>query len=181
MFRAKPTKIKTVMTWLMFGLALSCSQPVIAWQSKLRSSDDTAVNLPIAFEKNNRGDLSEIVRDGSGKVSLRITLAQGFIQFAADNCPTLQIDERLPVHHQTAGEHCRVDTQTVEINLGDINNDLIISLPLHRLMNGSQLAVRFVTSAGEYREAKFSLGNSKQAIQAALGSDVEVKPDEDEA
>ena len=62
------------------------------------------------------------------------------------------------------------------IVLGDIVDDLIISLPLHRLMNGNQVAFRFVTSTGEYREAVFSLSGSKQVLTRALGSSVRVEP-----
>lgn len=115
-------------------------------------------------------------RDEDDEIKLNVSLAPGFIQYAPNSCPTLQIDSRTPVHHNEIGEDCAVETHTVSISLGDIIDNQIISLPLHRLMNGSQLAVRFVTSSGEYREAKFSLRNSKQAIKASIGDDVEVTP-----
>ena len=163
------------------GLILSCAEPSRAWENKPRDGEPDIVDLPIAFETNSRGDLGEVFRDSDDKIHLRITLAAGFIQFAASNCPTIQIDQRTPVHHSPVGENCVVGPQEVTISLGDIVDKLIISLPLHRLMNGSQLAARFVTASGEYREAKFSLRNSKQAIQAAVGADTEVKPKLDDS
>ena len=166
---------------LAVGFLLCCFTPSQAWENSSRDGEADVVGLPIAYETNSRGDRSEVFRDSDDKVNLRITLAAGFIQFAASNCPTIQVDERVPVHHSPAGENCAVGAQEVTISLGDIVDNLIISLPLHRLMNGSQVAARFVTSSGEYREAKFSLRNSKQAIQAALGADTEVKPNLDES
>ncbi len=147
-----------------------------AWEVKPRAPEQSVIDFPIAFETNARGDRSEVTRNEDDEVNLSIILAPGFIQYAPNNCPTLQIDTRTPVHHKAIGEDCTLETHAVSINLGDIVDNRIISLPLHRLMNGSQLAVRFVTSSGEYREAKFSLRNSKQAITASIGDDVEVTP-----
>ena len=178
--RQLSAKLRLVAAPALAGFTLWCAQAAIAWDTKPRDEQNAVIEMPVAFETNKRGDLSEVFLDSDDKVSLRVTLAPGFIQFAADNCPTVQVDDRTPVHHQAAGDNCVVYPQFVSLNLGDIVDDLIVSLPLHRLMNGSQLAVRFVTASGEYRQALFSLRNSKQAIQAALGADVEVKPNLDD-
>ena len=173
-------KPKFISITAVLALNLCCWEAASGWDNKPRENDASVVELPVAFETNARGDLSEVYVDSDDKVSLRVSLASGFIQFAADNCPTIQIDKRTPVHHQPAGDNCQVSPQAVTVNLGDIVDKLIVSLPLHRLMNGSELAVRFVTASGEYREATFALRNSKTAIQSALGSDVEVRPSLDE-
>lgn len=159
---------------------LIISQQAGAWQTTTESVRTTNGDA-VAFERNSRGDISEVYRSDSGEVFLHITLAPGFIKFSPSNCPTLQIDKRVPVHHYEAGPTCSLSTDSVKILIAKIDNSLAISLPLHRLMNGSQLAVRFVTASGEYRESVFSLRNSKQALQTALGETVRVEPKDDSA
>ena len=166
---------------ILFMLAAVGGFSANAWEVKPRPPEQSVIDFPVAYETNARGDRSEVIRNEDDEVKLSVILAPGFIQYAPNNCPTLQIDTRLPVHHKDIGEDCTVETHAVSINLGDIVDNQIVSLPLHRLMNGSQLAVRFVTSSGEYREAKFSLRNSKQAITASIGDDVEVTPTLDDA
>lgn len=174
-------KLRLIATPALISFTLCCAQAAMGWDAKPRDDQDSMLELPVAFETNKRGDLSEVYLNSDDKVSLRVTLAPGFIQFAADNCPTIQVDDRTPVHHQVAGENCVVYPQVVSLNIGDVVDDSVVSLPLHRIMNGGQLAVRFVTASGEYRQALFSLRNSKQAIQAALGAGVEVKPNLDDS
>lgn len=180
---------------LFLGMCFACE--TFAWQTRPQAlteditetvtqdttgQDSTHGNdeYKTAFERNFRGDTSELFRDENGQVFLRVSLAPGFIKFSPSNCPTLQIDERIPVHHNQPGAACVISPGTVEIVLGVIINDLLVSLPLHRLMNGSQLAVRFVTSSGEYRQAAFSLSNSKQAMKSVLGANTRVEPGRNE-
>ncbi|MEM7543751.1 MAG: hypothetical protein AAF384_19515 [Pseudomonadota bacterium] len=160
----------------MLILCGTISPPANAWETKSRNEESVALDNPIAFEVNSRGETSEVFRDADDKVNLRVSLVTGFSQYSPHNCPTLQIDSRVPVHHETPGDNCAIEMHAATIVLGDIVDELIISLPLHRLMNGSQLAVRFVTASGEYRESLFSLSNSKQAIQAAIGESVKAEP-----
>ena len=165
-----------VMRVVVFTTGILAGFSVFGWEVKPRAPEDRVVDFPIAYESNARGDRAEVNRNEDDEIKLKVLLAAGFIQYSPNSCPTLQIDSRTPVHHNEIGKDCAVETHTVSISLGDIIDNQIISLPLHRLMNGSQLAVRFVTSSGEYRESKFSLRNSKQAITASIGTDVEVTP-----
>ncbi|MGR8950567.1 MAG: hypothetical protein ACU84Q_21190 [Gammaproteobacteria bacterium] len=172
--RTLPVKLICLACALM--LTLGASINLNAWQSKPRQSEQAPPDFPVAYEINARGDSAKVIRGMDNKISLHVTLAPGFIQFAPNNCPTLQIDTRLPVHHTEVGDYCSVKTLAAVIELGRVQDSGVISLPLYRLMNGTQLSVRFVTSSGEYRELKFTLRNSKQAIKAALGDDVKVTP-----
>lgn len=171
LFRMLP--IAKLLLIFLFGSIVSTN--ISAWQTKTDSTAEISGRL-VAFERNARGDLSEVYRNDSEQVFLRVTLAPGFIKFSPSNCPTLQIDRRVPVHHYEAGPVCVLSTDSVNILIATIENNLAVSLPLHRLMNGSQLAVRFVTASGEYRESAFTLRNSKQALQAALGDEIRVDP-----
>lgn len=147
-----------------------------AWQTRARYDSEISGALPIAFEQNTRGDISEVYRDSDGSIILRVKLSPGFIQFSPTNCPTLQIDTRLPVHHYQRGENCELSVDQVDITIGDVVDDVVLSLPLHRLINGNQLAVRFVTASGEYRQASFSLANSKRALTEAVGPAIRIEP-----
>lgn len=162
-------------TLVFLLLGLMSNSATFAWQTR-PSVGDTSNNFPVAFERNARGDTSEVYRSDNDQVFLRVTLAPGFIKFSPNNCPTLQIDARVPVHHNETGPACTLTIDSANILLSTINDNSAISLPLHRLMNGSALAVRFVTSSGEYRESLFTLRNSKQAMKAAIGDAVRVEP-----
>ena len=164
-----------IAAFVVLPLLLMGQPQAQAWQTST-STDSSAADYPIAFERNTRGDTSEVYRTANGQIFLRVRLAPGFIKFSPSNCPTLQVDQRTPVHHYQTGPACALSTDSVEILIAEISQNLAISLPLHRLMNGSKLAVRFVTSSGEYRESVFSLRNSKQALKTAIGDNVQVEP-----
>ena len=155
---------------------LLATSSVLAWDVRERISDDPLGVGPIATLTNGSGDSVEIYRDNNDFVYVVLKLNEGFTSFGISSCATFQIDKRRPVHHYDVGASCTVKSKTMTIFLGDIVDDRVISLPLHRFINGNNVSFRYITSTGEYRQSVFSLSRSKQALSQAIGLNVTVQP-----
>lgn len=161
--------------WLPIFLILSSSvvpAAYAAWQT-------TAVgDREVASVNGEHGQRLELFVDARDTIFLRLTLGQGFETFAAASCPTFQIDERKPMHHFNPGPNCTVSSKNVTFSLGEIVDRGIRSLVVHRLLNGNAVTFRYTVSNGQYREAKFSLSRSKQAVRKLLGYGLKVEVDQ---
>ena len=159
---------------LVSCLALAAAPAGAAWQTTEapREGDGT-----VAFVDNERGQRAEIFLDDHNTIFLRMTLGDGFETFAATNCPTFQIDDRRPMHHFDVGDRCEVATKRVTFNLGQIADQRIESLILHRLMNGNNVTFRYTVGNGQYGQARFSLTGSKQAFRRAIGFNLRIDVD----
>ena len=58
--------------------------------------------------------------------------------------------------------------------LGQIKQQSLTSLPIYRFMNGSNVTFRYIAHDGAYRETVFDLAGSKQALNQALGKNVQI-------
>lgn len=143
-----------------------------AWQTTV--TGDRAV----ASIDGEHGQRLELFVDAQDAIYLRLTLGQGFETFAAASCPTFQIDERQPMHHFDPGPDCTIASKSATFSLGEIVDRGIRSLVVHRLLNGNAVTFRYTVSNGQYREAKFSLSRSKQAMRKLLGYALKVEVDQ---
>ena len=132
----------------------------------------------VASVSNERGQQLELFVDDLDVIFLRITLGQGFETFATSSCPTFQIDNRKPMHHFDPGPDCAVASKNVTFALGEIVDQGIRSLVVHRLLNGNAVTFRYTESNGQYRQAEFSLSRSKQAMRKLLGYPLKVEVDQ---
>ena len=161
--------------WLLILLILSSTalQPAhAAWQTAV-TGEHTSASI-----SNEQGQHLELFVDDGDAIFARITLGQGFEAFAASSCPTFQIDERKPMHHFNPGPECTVASKSVTFALGKIVDKGIRSLVVHRLLNGNAVTFRYTVGNGQYRQAKFSLSRSKQAMRKLLGYQLKVEVDQ---
>lgn len=160
--------------FLLACLLLHAQIAAAAWTT--RDADEPGLN-PIAYSLNDSGQRVEILLRDGDTIYLRLVLGEGFETFGETNCPTFQIDKRTPMHHFDVGERCAIGSKQATFTLGQISDRAIKSLILHRLMNGNKVTFRYTVNNGQYRQASFSLRNSKQALRLALGSGIRVSAD----
>ncbi|MFT4583003.1 MAG: hypothetical protein ACI915_002412 [Gammaproteobacteria bacterium] len=161
--------VVALLTWLCFSPTLFA-----AWSI---SEADGEGSVDTAYIENSARQRADIFLDEHDVVYLRLRLSAGFETLTRSSCPTFQIDKRLPLHHYAVGKQCSIDSKDATIVLGQISDKQINSLVLHRIMNGNKVTFRYTTENGQYRKAEFSLQNSKQALQGAVGADTEVTVD----
>jgi hypothetical protein len=82
------------------------------------------------------------------------------------------------MHHFVPGPNCTVASKNVTFSLGEIVDRGIRSLVVHRLLNGNAVTFRYTVSNGQYRQARFSLSRSKQAMRKLLGYTLNVEVDQ---
>lgn len=153
-------------------LALSATAAGEAW--KLRPAP-TAKASPWAVVGSAGGEELALYRDRLNQVHLQFQLAGTFTSFAADRCPTFQIDTQQPLHHFAVGTVCHLERKRARIKLGAVRNRELVSAAVDQLMNGTQIAFRYVTIDGAYHEADFPLNGSSLAVSRALGRGVRVR------
>ena len=150
---------------------LGTHNAIAAWTVR----DQEALGLnPVAYAESATGEQVEIFLGDRSTVYLRFVLGTGFETFSESNCPTFQIDDRKPMHHFEVGYRCAIVAKRATYLLGPIIDQEISSLILHRFMNGNQVSFRYTVKNGQYRQADFSLGSSKQALTHALGANTRI-------
>ncbi len=151
--------------WLILWLA----HPHLALADwSIRDAEASGVGR-VAYTANDAGQRAEIYLGDRKIVYLQFVLGEGFETFAKSNCPTFQIDQRKPMHHFDVGNRCAIVAKRATFMLGQITDQEIKSLILHRFLNGNQVTFRYTVSSGQYRQTIFSLRSSKQALMQALG------------
>jgi hypothetical protein len=158
-------KTQSIVPIFLLACAQECSA---AWTTV--KHQDTALP-PIAYTENIIGQRTEVSMGQNNAIELRLLLGAGFETFAASSCPTFQIDDRVPLHHFEIGIRCVIEKKIATFHLGQITDDEIDSLVLHRFMNGNIVMFRYTVNNGRYRRAEFSLRNSNQALKQAIGAD----------
>lgn len=139
-----------------------------AWTTRERASGDTLASLPIAMVTEHTRAL-EVQLDDRGNAWLVFRIASSDPSFASSQCPTFQIDRRLPLIHTSIGDTCVVTAASAMLRLGHLEDSGIDSPALYALVNGERIAVRYVTRERRYQEVSFSLRHSKRAVKQALG------------
>ena len=164
-----------VLTYLSIMICSGVSSSVFAeWQVLANHEVSTGHETTIASSVNENGNTLEIYRDGVGAVRSRLTLRNGLLQFAKQNCPTYQIDKGPPRNRSINDASCLQDNRWAEFILGYIKNETIESSPLLAIMNGITITFRYRLIDGNYGETVFSLFGSKRAMMTAFGGNIAV-------
>ncbi len=163
--------MRKIFSTLLLMHAIVAMMPVhAAWTT---TSDGEGV---IAAAAPSAGHELALLRRGEAVV-LRFSLPGGFATLDPAHCPTFQVDRKPAITRADGQPGCTAGPRRVETVLGQVDNGRVVSLALHRIMNGSVLDYRYLTAEGRYREVSFSLGRSLQSIEAALGRGVQVQPE----
>ncbi len=159
------------------GLALLVLTLPFAAASTLwnvRPAVDAKAN-PWAVVGSAGGDELALFRDKNNLVHLRFSIAGNFNRLAPKHCPTFQFDTSPPLYHLAIDQSCHIDNKHALIDLGTVRNRVLVSAAVDQLMNGTQIAFRYVSADGGYHETDFPLNGSSPAIRRALGRDVRVR------
>ncbi len=143
-----------------------------AWEIREPADYEPDIEFQIAYTENDSGQTLEVVRRTNDRIVLRLLLGSTFTKFNSDACPTLQFDNSSPTDRFVPGQNCELTDREVEFDLGLIIDREIESPALDRLANRKTVYFRYVTTAGEYREVRFGLAGSKEAIRHAIGTTV---------
>ena len=156
----------------MLALALPFAATAALWN--LRPAPE-AKGTPWAVVSSIGGDELALFRDQNNQVHLRFSIAGTFNRLAPSHCPTFQIDAAQPLFHLALDQSCHIDNKHALIDLGTVRNRVLVSAAVDQLMNGTEIAFRYVSVDGGYHEAGFPLSGSSQAIRRALGRNVRVR------
>ncbi|HTT08926.1 MAG TPA: hypothetical protein VMH34_09085 [Gammaproteobacteria bacterium] len=152
-------------------LFLCCAPLRAQWQVI-----DPGKELPAsAAIRNTSGDALRIYRDAQNQVRLRFLLRAGFDSLAA--CPTFQVASEPAEYKSYDGSACTTGDHWVEFTLGRIEGGAVHSPVLHQLMNGGNVAFRYVLKDHGYGETAFDLTGSKRAVTRVLGRSITITPD----
>ena len=94
----------------------------------------------------------------------------------AGACPTFQVHGKAAFTHVEGQGACEPTATGIRLPLAAVRGQSLVSLELHRIMNGSRLDIRYRTGGGRYRQVTFGLSRSKAAIRGALGTGVRIQP-----
>lgn len=160
---------------LATALALAAGSADARWSVVTETFADAAAGIGAARVENASGHSFRIYRNG-GVVRAILGIDKHRLEgFAPDHCPTLQVDDGVPVVLPTGGTSCLLDATRARFSLGRIENgSIVVSDVLLELMNGNRLIFRYRTRVGDYRETEFTLLGSMQAVSDSLGTGVTV-------
>ncbi len=167
---------------LTLALAVTASATALAqngtneWQSVVESPREGAGPLTMALVVNEVGDSIRIYRDENDIVRGIFALGDQGYKFEDASCPTVRVD-RLPPHPLVnLGGPCELENPHARFTLGVISEGRLQSTMLWQLMNGGGFRVWYPVKDQGYRESKFSLRRSMNALVGTLGTQVEVVP-----
>lgn len=159
---------------LLAGLFLWSGALPAQWQA-VAAPDQDGEASPFAVVGNPAGDRFEVHRQDDGTITGRLLLREGFETFHPEGCPTLVVDMTPPAGLADRNGPCRIDGHRAGFVFGTIAGDRIASTHLMRLMDGQQVVFRFHVDGRGYRETRFPLRNSKNALTELLGPGVAVE------
>lgn len=131
---------------------------------------------PRATATEANGASVALYRNGDD-ILLEFRIKPGFNGLAQDHCPTFQVDSRTPLFHAAVGKSCEMAADHAVITLARIAGRRLKSAPIDSLLNGEQVAFRYLTTDDTYRETRFSLKRSARAIRSAVGRNVRISGD----
>ncbi len=155
---------------LIVLLLLLPLEVIATWQLVINNEQPDKL-FQLAESQNNGYRLS-VYRDQDHRVRLRFNLNGGLDQFAAQHCPSYEIDSILLSNRSINDARCLMQAAWCEFILGTIEDGTIRSNRLHALLNGENIHFRFMLSNGLYKETSFSLADSKKIILQALGANI---------
>ncbi|MCP5156757.1 MAG: hypothetical protein H6983_21455 [Ectothiorhodospiraceae bacterium] len=122
--------------------------------------------------RNDHGMALTVKRAPDGAIWGELDTESALEQPHPESCPSLGIDAE-PLEAMGAGEDgCQVDGARVRFLLGRVTDAAVRSRALVGLANGSRVVLVYHVEGLGYREAWFTLRNSKQALSAAIGAPV---------
>ena len=158
--------------FIAFHLA---SAPAAPW-TVLHAESTANTDFVHAVQVNEAGGEIKVFRDARSQVFLEFKITPGFSGLSRSSCPTFQIDRLIPMHYFNVDRSCQVEAHRAVYDLGQIEDNTLTSLVVHRLMNGGKVAFRYLTQDGTYHELSFALSQSKEALTSALGIDTRIAP-----
>lgn len=159
---------------LLAGLLLGPPALQAQWQA-VDVADGNGAAPPLAVVGNPAGDRFEVRREDDDTITGHLVLREGFETFHPDHCPTLVVDMSPAVALATHNGPCLIDGHRAGFVFGTIAGERIPSTQLVRLMDGQQVVFRFHVDGRGYRETRFPLRNSKNALTELLGTGVAVE------
>jgi hypothetical protein len=169
--------VKSIISMLLgpfLGLYLA---PAVAAQWTLHEVEsNVGDDYAQAVQINDAGNEIKVFRDADAQVFLEFKISPGFSGLSRSSCPTFQIDRRVPMHYFDVDQSCYIEPDRAVYDLGQIRNNTLTSLVVHRLMNGGKVAFRYLTQDGTYHESRFALSQSKQTLTSVLGEDTRITP-----
>lgn len=151
----------------VFFIGVLLAAPVMAqWRVTQETLPGTTNRIDVAVIENDSGHNLRLYKDDTQNVRGIFTIRDGFDTIDPGVCPTYRVDNREP-QRVTFGEvRCRVLPKFAEFTLGKTGG--IDNRELRRMMNGSNIVLRYRLSGGNYRETKFTLRGSKYALTTAI-------------
>ena len=175
--------MKNVMRALALSVIVTASAASLAqngnseWQSVVEPPGEGAPPLTMALVSNQNGDSIRIYKDENDIVRGIFALGDESAQFEPGSCPTVRIDQLPPHALIHLGGPCELaNSRKVRFTLGVINGDQVQSTILWQLINGGGFRVWYQVKDRGYREAKFSLRRSMNALVGTLGTEIDVVP-----
>ncbi len=135
--------------------------------------ETTRGSAPRAIARDNHGAVIALYRHGD-TVLLEFRVKPGFSGLASTHCPTFQVDTRTPLFHAAVGKRCTVAPDGAVMTLAQVVGQRLESALVDGLLNGEQVAFRYVATDDTYRETRFSLKRSATAIRSAIGRRVRI-------
>jgi hypothetical protein len=160
------------LTWLLLPLLTFANQSNAAerWTVEQDRVDTGGESRPVAIVSAATGDTLRVFADQRNGVALSVRLRDGFERIDESQCPTLLVDDHPPMAPQRANDGCTTTARVVTVPLGRIVDGNVRSPLLARLIAGTELVWRVRLQSLGYRELRFTLRGSKQALVAVLGA-----------
>ena len=156
---------------ILLACALTAAGARAQWQMMDGAMTD---GPPFAMVGNPAGDRFEVRRRDDDVLEGVLMLREGFETFAPEGCPTFVVDLSRPVSLAERNGPCVASRQRTRFILGRIEDGELASPRIVYLMNGNQVVFRFALEGLGYRETRFPLRNSRNALTELLGPAVDV-------
>ena len=164
----------------LFGVAATPALALAQWEIVTGSPLGAGGEVQIARVSNNDGDQLSVFLDADSMLRAQFEISDRLTTLDTSTCPTYLVDGGTPRVVRFGEERCMVAGSIAIFALGAVNGDAIASGTLLELMNGTSLTLRYHLGGIGYRETRFSLRGSKQALNAAIGEQVQVVDDVDQ-
>ena len=158
----------------VLGLVLVSANAPAQWNVVEETVPESDEPLTLAMVANDSGHSLRIYVDSDNRVRGIFQIRDGFDTIAESSCPTYRIDHWQPAVLTSGEDWCRLEPKRAYFTLGILDGETIRSTPLIHLMNGTFIMFRYHLASLGYRETRFTLSGSKQALYDALGGNVTV-------
>lgn len=173
-----------IMRTLALAVAITASATTFGqyakseWQSVIEEppgEDSEPLNMAVVV--NRDGDSIRIYKDENDIVRGLFSLGDESLYLEQNSCPTVRVDQLPPHPLVHLGRPCEVENpHYVRFTLGVINDNEVQATMLWQLIRGGEFRVWYQLKDRGYRESRFSLRRSREALEGTLGEEVEVVP-----